>query len=354
MSKLFDKDKILNAAIKAGISADQAELLWKNLNDGAIHSSPSRLDFSRVLYFVGAMIVLLGMGWFLGIAWDKFGAGYTLLVCIIYILGFLNLGNSLWKKNETKDPGGLFITLAICMVPITVYSFQSWTGWWITTYPGNYKSFLEWIRSGWFSMELMTVLSGCLALQFYSYPLLTLPIYFSLWFMSMDAAPLIFGNAFTENQRLWVSVIFGLGLLAIAYREDLKHREDYARWGYIFGMIALWCGLSLLDSPSEFNKFLYCLINICFIVVSVILQRNVFLVFGVIGVVLYISQLFYRLFSDSTLFPFALSAIGLGIIYLGIKYRKNKDKVYRRILNTLPFGAEKWIPNRNESSNEYD
>lgn len=72
-------------------------------------------------------------------------------------------------------------------------------------------------------------------------------------------------------------------MLVGAYGVDRRTREDFAFWGYLFGLLAFWGGLSLLESDSEWNRFLYGLVNLAFILIAVLFQRKVFIVFGTIG-----------------------------------------------------------------------
>lgn len=54
--------------------------------------------------------------------------------------------------------------------------------------------------------------------------------------------------------------------------------DDFSFWRYY--MMASWCGLSLMKSDSEINKAINCAINLRLILISVLLQRRVFVVFG--------------------------------------------------------------------------
>lgn len=188
-------------------------------------------------------------------------------------------------------------------------------------------------------MEVGTILAGLVALRFVRFPFLTFPVAFALWFMSMDLTPLIYGRSdFTWNQRLWVSLWFGLAFLAVSFLVDRRTRDDYAFWGYLFGTLAFWGGLSLMESQSEVSKLLYCLINIVLMLISVLLDRRVFIVFGALGVFGYLGHLAYTVFKDSLLFPFALSALGLAIIWLGIYYQRHRTRIEGAIVALLPAG----------------
>ena len=78
--------------------------------------------------------------------------------------------------------------------------------------------------------------------------------------------------------RKMVSMWFGLVMIIGAYLVDQRTKRDFAFWGYLFGMTAFWCGLSLLNSDIELSKFLYFLLNVLVMGMSVFLRRIVFVV----------------------------------------------------------------------------
>ena len=331
------------AVFEGLISNEQAETLWKAME--IRHASRPQFDLAHVMYYFGALIVISAMGWFMTEAWERFGGGGILLISTIYALCFVLVGRTLWYRQNLKVPGGLLFTMAVCMVPLAIYGFERLTGIWPQGDPGIYRNYHIWVKGSWFFMELGTIIAGLITLRFIRFPFLTAPIAFSLWYMSMDLTPLLVGmTEFTWDKRLWVSLWFGLAVLLVSYLVDRRTKEDYAFWGYLFGMLAFWGGLSLMQSSSELNKFLYCLINLSFIILSVLLQRRVFIIFGSLGVVGYLGHLSYRVFKDSLLFPFVLSLIGLFVIYLGIKYQRNRESIERFMLTGIPAGIKRLFP----------
>lgn len=339
----INKEELLSAASKAGISKNQAEDLWNSLSTR--QTAINKFDLPHVLYYIGALIVISAMGWFLGKGWEKFGGEGIMLISLAYIAIYVALGSYLWQRDSLKVPGGLFITLAVCLIPLFIYGFQSYTGWWIVEEPGNYQDFYNWVKGGWFVMEIGTIVGGLAALWFFRFPFITAPIFFVLWFMSMDITPLIFGSKqFVWDDRLWVSLWFGLAMLVIAYLIDRRTQEDFAFWAYFFGILAFWFGLTLLDSDSELKRLIYCVINIVLILLSVLLQRRVFLIFGALGVFGYIGYLFYRYFSESALFPFILSFVGVVVVFLGIFYSRKREAIEKTILEKMPESVKTWLP----------
>src|SRR3954465_11418535 len=96
---------------------------------------------------------------------------------------------------------------------------------------------------------------------------------------------------------------------------DRRTPEDFAFWGYLFGLCAFWGGLSMMNSGSEVAKLVYALLNVGLIFLSVFLSRRVFAVFGSLGVFGYLSHLAYTVFENSIMFPFVLSILGIAVIF---------------------------------------
>jgi len=142
--------------------------------------------------------------------------------------------------------------------------------------------------------------------------------------------------------------MFGLAVLLAAYLADLRNRvrQDFAFWGYLFGVVAFWGGLSLMEGGGEVAKFVYCLINVALIVVSVLLRQRVFLVFGALGVLGYLGHLSYRVFEDSLLFPVVLTIAGILLIYLGVLFQRHSKAITEYVHAELPQALHDLIPPR--------
>jgi hypothetical protein len=335
--------KDLEWAASQGVIEDaQADALWGALTERG--ADRPKFDLIHVTYYFGALLVIGAMGWFMGDAWEALGGGGIFLISAGYAAAFVVIGSMLWQRGGLRVPGGLLITMAVCMTPLAVYGLQRWLGLWGFDDPGQYKDFHRWIRGGWFAMEVATIVTGLFAISFFRFPFLTAPIAFVLWFMSMDLTPILFGSAdFAWEQRQLVSLWFGLAMIAGTYIIDHRTKEDFAFWGYLFGLIAFWGGMSLMKSDSELSKFFYFLINLALIWMSVFLRRRAFMVFGALGVMGYTGHL-AQIFEDSILFPFVLTVIGLAVIYLGIQLKRHGARVAQAVEDTMPLWMRRLRP----------
>jgi hypothetical protein len=279
------------------------------------------------------------------LGWEAFGGSGIFLIATLYAFLFTMAGLHLLAQPQTRTPGGLLVTMAVCMTPLAVYGLERTTGLWPGADPGNYRGFFPWIRGGWFAMEMATVLAGLIALRKARFPFLVAPIALVLWFMSMDAVPALFhAQPWDVDIARRVSIAFGLAMMFVAFQVDHRTEEDYAFWLYIFGMITFWGAITSMQSHGELSKLLYCAMNVGFVVLSVLLRRRVFLVFGAIGVNAYLGHLAWRVFAHSLIFPFVLTLLGLGIIAAAVYYQRHRAAIELRIEGWVPLWVRDLLP----------
>lgn len=341
----ISKEELIRAASRGLISVEQADALWTALEQRG--DSRIKFNFANFFYFFGALIVIAAMGWLMTLGWENFGGWGISSIAGLYAVGFIVVGRNFWFRNKSvlRVAGGLLFTMAVCMTPLIVYGVERATGFWIERNPGIYRDFHTWVHGGSFFLELGTILAGLVAIKFVRFPFLTAPIAFWLWYMSMDLTPVLLGtNDSNFRAREWVSIWFGLVILLVTYLVDRRFPEDFAFWGYLFGLFAFWGGLSMMMSGSQLARFLYCLINVGLMLVSILLQRRAFMVFGGLGVSGYLGYLSWHVFENSELFPFILSAIGLGIIAAGVKYQRNEKRLQDAMLALWPERFRKLLP----------
>ncbi len=331
------------AAVDAGLTREEASKLWNRLEERAM-SRPG-FDMVHVLYYAGALTVIAAMTIFMTTAWSLIGASALFTFAALYFILFLMLAEWMSRRPGLKVPAGLVATMAVAMVPLVIYAVQEWFQLWPDDQkPLEYREFHIWVRGMWFQMEIWTLIAGALILARYKYPFIVMPMAVCLWYLSMDIAPLILAELRSSSIsaeehfdfRKLVSLIFGAGMLTLAYAVDRRTKLDYAFWFYFFGLISFWGSLMLLDRDNELTRFMYAMVNVGLIGLGVFLSRKIFLVFGGIGICLYIGHLAVSVFDNSLLFPMIVAALGLGIVGLGFALYRHGKRWESAILATLP------------------
>ena len=337
----------LEEAVRQGIlTPEQSDALWTLFaKQGA---ATPRFTFTHVLYYLGGMIAIGAMSLFMNLGWELFGGRGIFLIAVAYALAGLWLTHYFLDRRGLPIPAGIMATFVVVLVPLAVYGLQAWLGFWDDKRP--YREYHVYIDWRWIIMELATLAAGAVMLWRYRMSFLVMPVAVTLWYMSMDLAPFLFGadTGYAWDVRKWVSLWFGLLTVLLALWVDIRsrHGPDFAFWLYLFGVAAFWGGLSLMRSDSEVNKFLYCLINIGMIFIGAALSRRVFAVFGGLGVAGYLGYLSYRVFKDSLLFPFVLTLIGLAVVWLGVIWQRREAEFTRRLRGLLPAPLRELLEQR--------
>lgn len=328
------KKNLKRAAEKNIISNQQAEALYDYL--ASLSQDTPKFTFTHLLYYLGGLIAIGAMTLFMNLGWESFGGAGIFFISLLYAVVGLKVSNSFAAKG-LNIPAGICATFVVCLTPLAIYGLQQWLGVWPNE--SVYRDYHRYIKWHWLFMELGTLAIGALVVWKYKYPFLILPIAVTLWYMTMDLAAIISGGDYSWELRKLISLYSGLLMIGLAFWIDIRsHKKaDYAFWIYIFGVMAFWGGLSSQHSDSELSKFLYFCINLLMIGTGVLLVRRVFVVFGALGSCGYLGYLAYDVFQASWLFPVVLTAIGLGIIYLGVLWQKHEMAITQRFRSYLPL-----------------
>lgn len=336
--------KTLEGAVaKNIISQVQADELLDYFN--SLPASGPGFNFTHVLYYLGGLIAIGAMSLFMTLGWESFGGWGIFFIALLYAAIGLWL-SAVFRLRDYPIPAGICATFVVALTPLAIYGLQQGLGLWPDG--SAYREYHKYIRWHWIYLELGTLLVGAIVAWRYRYPFLIMPIAVTLWYMSMDVAAMLAGGRPEFELRALVSLYFGLAILGLALWVDFRSRggTDFAFWLYIFGVLTFWGGMTAQDSDSELSKFVYCCINLLMIGIGVVIRRRVFVVFGAIGVCLYVSHLAWDVFQDSWLFPIALSAIGLLIIYLGILWQKNEKALTAKARGLLPAAVRDFLESR--------
>jgi hypothetical protein len=348
----------LEAAVDDGVlSADEADALWRYLQartDGASEvdaysdnsDAAPALDLVTVAYYGGALIVMGAMGWFMTEALQQ-SAALLLPLALVYAALAGGAGYWLYFREKQTTPGGLLFTIAVSMTPVAVYGLQHAIGAWPADGGAEFGGAFHVLpaEARWVPMQVATLLAGAAVLRYVRFPFLTAPMAVAGWFLSVDLAALLLADPSAAVTK-GVSVCVGLMMMSAALIADTltaNADEDFAFWGYLFGLLAFWGGLTAMEASSEWGRLGYFLINVGLIGCSLLLQRRVFLVFGALGAYGYLGYLSWDLFEDTLWFPFALTLLGASLIYGGVQYQRHRERIEaaarRWMQRRLPTGS---------------
>jgi len=340
------RQQLQQAAGDGILSSDQAEALYEYLRRQP--GTGPVFNFTHILYYLGGLTAIGAMTLFMNLGWEEFGGWGILAISAAYaVIGLVLI--SRFAHAGHVIPAGICATFVVAITPLAIYGLQQGMGWWPDD--TTYQAYHRYIKWHWIYLEFGTLIAGTIMAWRYRYPFLVMPIAVTLWYMSMDMADMLTGGAADYEFKAFVSMWFGLLTTLIAFWVDIRSRQtgDYAFWLYLFGVLAFWCGLTMQHSDSELAKFIYFLTNLGLIGTGAVLVRRVFVIFGALGCAGYLGHLASSIFQDSWLFPIALTAIGLGIVYLGILWQHHEAGITGRMQALLPRALRELLAARGQA-----
>ncbi|HET9444165.1 MAG TPA: hypothetical protein VFO65_12625 [Acidimicrobiales bacterium] len=327
----IDRSDLDRATAGAGLGPADAERLWGSLLAGRPPAGRESFDAPHVAFYFGGMLVIGAFSWLMGQSWAQFGPGAGLAIGL-GLAALFAAGSRAFLRRGWAVPGGLMATVVVMLAPLVVFAFQEATGLWPDREFGEYHDFYVWVSSSWFAMEVATVAAAAAALRLTRFPFLVAPLGLMAWFVSMDAAPLVFGQDVSAGERALVSAAVGAALLAGGLALDRRALRSHAFWAHLFGLLTVIGTLCYAAAEhGEAGWALFGMLGLAAIVASVALDRRTYSVFGGLLVAAWTSHLAYDVFGRTLLFPVVLAAIGVGIVLLGVGLARHQDRLHAQL-----------------------
>ena len=339
-----EKD-LKEAAARGIITRQQAYKLWEYLAEQD-RAGARGLNLGNLLYYMGGLVAIGALTVFMNLGWEALGGWGLFAISCLYAAGGIFLAR-FFRLKRLDVPAGICSAFVIALVPLGIYGLQKGAGWWPV--PAVYSDYHHQVRWHWIYMETGTLLAAAAMFRSFQYPFLLMPVSVTLWYMSMDIAPLLGVGGHESGFRAAFSTWFGLAVLLLAVTVDFwqrARREDFAFWLYLSGCAAFWGGfMSLLDG-SLHGELCAIFLNILLALAGALLVRGVLVVFSAMGMTFILGKLAWTLFKNSLAFPFVLTGTGLFIIWLGMLWQKNSMKISEAASRFLTGVAREFLESR--------
>jgi hypothetical protein len=76
---------------------------------------------ANILYYVGALLAIGALSWFMTVAWEGFGGSGIFLISVLYAAAFVGAGHRLWNQAGLKISAGLLVTIGV-----SIRAYPSW------------------------------------------------------------------------------------------------------------------------------------------------------------------------------------------------------------------------------------
>jgi hypothetical protein len=295
------------------------------------------LNAVTVAYWTGGIAVLSAFGWFLISNWSQLGARGVLVVSLVYASLFVLTARVL-GQHGFRHASAIATTLAVGMAPISTWAGLWFVGLW-DLFPTRRYGFgslaIEpaWDSLRWLPVDLATILAALVALRRVRFGVLALPIAIATWAAVAHSFALFVDPELMRPLSARASVLPAVGLLAVGYALEVRANdgEDYSRWFYLVGLVALTVALvSFYSGSPGVTAHAALAIAAILAVAAIRLRRLMLLLAAFVGLVSYLAYLTFDLFDKALGFPVALATIGLVVILIAVWLQRRYPALVRR------------------------
>ena len=331
-----DDDRRLDSAVSLGIiTAEQAAEIRALTPERAprLHV-PRSLGAETIGYVLGALTVLVAMGWFLADRWDWLGAGGVLAVAVLYAALLLVVG---WRlRSEGYPLAANFATLlSVTMVPVAVVSVNELMGWFAAEI-GTACSPAGWIfwrcAGEEIVVEVFTVFALAAVLWRTRFSIAVLPLALLGLRFVFHAVTYVTGVPIGGMMAGWVMLIGTSLATSAAYETSRRQRgdEDFALWLHLVAAIAASGTAAMLIAQVEWFRHLLIPAAFLAFAFSLRMRRFVWSLLGLGWFVAYLGWLAADVFRDTPFFPIILAALGVGVIITTVWMQRNSARLVAR------------------------
>ena len=346
----MDFERVLNLGVEKEIINETQknsliDLFYQNENE--LKQVPTVV---KVFYYIGGFIMLCAMVALMSDTVQHSTYAMILMLGTLYAGLFLGVGEFLWRKNE-KLPAGILYFLFIAAIGLIVMDIEKMTGF----FP--HFSDMDKIPNYWdlcrfpvIVLSTLTIIANTVLQRFRNVSLLAVPTIFCSYAIYMTIIDFIYGYKNITDKIFFTSnMIFGAGVGIVGFIKDRLAKADYSKWMYFVGALGFFMfAMLLLDELNigVWQDQLICFIlSLIYIFIGLMIQRKQFSIIGILGVIEYIMYLeFDNIEHNTTLLTSVVLVTGLIILYAGVIYNKNVDKLRGFIESKLPGKIRKYLP----------
>ncbi len=333
------KSLLEKAAREGLLRQEQVEPLW------TFFEKSSAFKTGMIWGFLGGSLALAALSILLYDHWEKIPGYGVALIGIIFMFVFYRAGSKIEQESQKRFAGILY-TLSVGSVALLVYGIQEQLGMFHSnSIHGNFHRIID---GQWMFIEIGIMMYGFWLFKKKQVSFLLLPVAVAAWYFCMDLSEAL---TYTEDTRRILTTLLGALYLAIALWFDYQTAgskdtgEDYPFWLYVCGGMALSGGMIylLIIDGTLGQKWVFTVLNLLLLSIGILIRRTTLLVYTAIGFGYLLTNLAYKTFAGEPAFPFTVLIIGVGLIFLGLKWQKNEAQIQATFSKIIPTSLQQTL-----------
>lgn len=321
-AKILSKDEVDSAY-------DQGSVLPVSAS-GINQAAHRNINFTGILYMIGACIVLIGIVVLISTHWDNLSSVIRILATLGFAIVFYVTGVLLIGENKTHG-----IAIASHIIAAALFP----TGIFVSIYEyGITNPTIPMVTS------VSALLAALYAITLYFWKnrlfAVILTVY-ATWFMYMLVTYLVdLAGIYSGLSDIYEYVTIALGAGYILIGNSIASLQNYRRLSslyYFAGSVAVYTSVMILSgwepNQSYLYEMLYPFIVVGGLYLSVQFVSRALLATSALALFAYIAKITSEYFSDALGWPFALIIAGIAMIAGGYFIANIRTKLKSKIIN---------------------
>lgn len=316
-----------------GHAPDEIERLWEEI--APEQPAARRLAFGPMIaVYIGVLLVVAASAALIAIYWETLDPWGVLALGAAYLAGSL-VASELFRRRGLAQPAEIFEAVSVGFVAVIAYAVERIAGFWPE---GAHE--IGHIHQGITGIVIAGLVFGAVLLAVRPAPLVLVPLGLCTALLAADAAELVFGTDASPGQYFALVLPVGLAWIGAGLWLDVTRRRSYATWAYWVGLGV--AAISLLNLvPKTVPGFaLLGVLGALSMFFSAFVRHWSFTVVGAFGVLTAVSAGMQRL---GGLAPLGAAALGLALIYVGLRWSRWREPIREGVLSRLPARARTFV-----------
>ncbi len=313
------------------ISGRQEQAIREIESTGTVTTRPLRASItpSTLITYIGGFLVIVASIVFVALGWRDMGDGQRLLWGTLAVAAPWAAGFFIRRTGQPLaiHAGSLLIAAGTVAILLFGYTLYRVLGWWPD--PWDYRDADAAANEDRVNqlMMLSQVLSAAVAAIFafrLKVPWMLLLTGVMGWIAWMTFVDQWIPRQEREDPSMWIMSLYGIAYVLAGLVVDRLRMRPYAFWLYLVGLTAtfVFLGIDSFDDALGVTGLIFLALSIVAIALSMVLDEQIFLLYGALGLYGWISALIIDAFGGSRTVAAILIALGVVIVLAGVAWQR--------------------------------
>lgn len=313
------------------ISGRQEQAIREIETTGTLATRPPRagLTPSTLITFIGGFLVVVASIVFVALGWRDMGDGQRLLWGTLAVAAPWAGGLVLRRAAQplAVHAGSLLVAVGTVAILLFGYTLYHVLGWWPAPWDyGDADAAANEDRVNQLMMLSQVVAAAVAAIFAFRLKvpwmlLLTGVLGWMAWLTFVDQW---IPRAERTDPSMWLLSLYGVVFVVAGLVVDRLRLRPYAFWLYLVGLTAtfVFLGIDSFDNALGLTGLIFLSLSIVAIALSLVLDEQVFLLYGALGLYGWVSALIIDAFGGSRTVAAILIALGVVIVLAGVAWQR--------------------------------